>query len=95
MNALGGAEPAAEKVRTRARWAAWIALAVAGLKEIGPYVAIEIILPGGTLIALLLWLYRRRQSAPAQRLLKLPSPFKRRSVIVCPTGTECLAQTWH
>jgi hypothetical protein len=63
MNALCGVEPAAEEVKKRARWAAWIALAVAGLKEVGPYVAIEIILPGGTLIALLLWLYRRRQPA--------------------------------
>jgi hypothetical protein len=52
-------------MKKRARWAAWMALAVAGLKEVGPYVAIEIILPGGTLIALLLWLYRRRQAASA------------------------------
>jgi hypothetical protein len=28
----------------------------------GPYVAVEIVLPGGTLIALLMYLYRRRQS---------------------------------
>ena len=27
-------------------------------RTIGPYVALEILLPGGTLIALLLWLYR-------------------------------------
>ena len=27
--------------------------------ELGPYLAIELILPGGSLIALLLWLYRR------------------------------------
>jgi hypothetical protein len=27
-------------------------------RAIGPYVALEILLPGGTLIALLLWLYR-------------------------------------
>ena len=66
MNALCGVEPAAEEVTQRARWASWIALAVAGLKEAGPYVAIEIILPGGTLIALLLWLYRRRQPARPQ-----------------------------
>lgn len=29
---------------------------VAGLKSLGPYLLIELILPGGTLIALLLWL---------------------------------------
>jgi hypothetical protein len=46
---------------------------VTGLKEVGPYVVIEIILPGGTLIALLLWLYRRRQSARPQEFLTPPS----------------------
>ena len=33
----------------------------------GPYVAVEIVLPGGTLIALLLYLYRRRRSARIRR----------------------------
>jgi len=31
------------------------------LKKVGPYVAIEILLPGGTLIALLLYLARNRK----------------------------------
>ena len=69
MNALGGVEPAAENVRKRARWAGLIALAVAGLKQIGPYAAIEIILPGGTLIAVLVWLYRRRAALKAMATL--------------------------
>lgn len=73
MNA-SGVVPAGENVRKRARWAGWIALAVAGLKEIGPYAAIEIILPGGTLIALLLWLYRRRGALKGlPRLSALPT----------------------
>lgn len=38
---------------------AWLTRIVNGLRAIGPYAAIEIILPGGTLFALLLWLYRR------------------------------------
>src|ERR1700739_1586327 len=29
------------------------------LRELAPYAAIELILPGGSLLALLLWLYRR------------------------------------
>jgi hypothetical protein len=34
---------------------------VAGqLRLFGPYFAIELILPGGSLLALLLWLYRHR-----------------------------------
>jgi hypothetical protein len=39
----------------------WMAGAIAGLKEFGPYAAIELVLPGGSLIAILLWLHRRRQ----------------------------------
>jgi hypothetical protein len=38
----------------------WMRRGLALLRSLGPYVAIEILLPGGTLIALALWLYRRR-----------------------------------
>ena len=41
------------------------------LQRAGPYVLIEVVLPGGTLLALLLMLYRRgspRASADARRL---------------------------
>ena len=34
------------------------------LRKVGPYLAIEILMPGGTLIALALFLYRRRNAAP-------------------------------
>ena len=38
------------------------ALAIATkLREFAPYAAIELILPGGSLMALLLWLYRRKK----------------------------------
>ena len=37
----------------------WMTRIFALLREIGPYAAIELVLPGGSLIALLLWLYRR------------------------------------
>jgi hypothetical protein len=30
------------------------------IRRLGPYLAIELLLPGGTLIALLLWAYRQR-----------------------------------
>jgi hypothetical protein len=33
------------------------------LLAIGPYVVVEVVLPGGTLLALGLYLYRRRQLA--------------------------------
>jgi hypothetical protein len=31
---------------------------------LGPYVLLEVAMPGGSLMALLLYLHRRRQSAP-------------------------------
>jgi hypothetical protein len=34
-----------------------------GARELSPYLLIELLLPGGTFIALLLWLFRRRTSA--------------------------------
>ena len=35
------------------------------LKKVGPYLAIEILLPGGTLIALVLYLARHRKILPS------------------------------
>jgi hypothetical protein len=35
------------------------------VQRLGPYVMLELLLPGGTLIALLLFLYRRRKAAVA------------------------------
>ena len=31
------------------------------VKRVGPYVLVEVLLPGGTLVALLLYLFRRRK----------------------------------
>ena len=36
---------------------------VAKLRDVAPYALIELILPGGSLMALLLWLYRRQRKA--------------------------------
>ncbi|MGH8318167.1 MAG: efflux transporter outer membrane subunit [Steroidobacteraceae bacterium] len=38
----------------------WMVKGLALLKTLGPYALLELVLPGGTLFALLLWLYRRR-----------------------------------
>ena len=37
-----------------------VSLAREATQQVGPYLALEILLPGGTLLALLLFLYRRR-----------------------------------
>jgi hypothetical protein len=35
---------------------------VSKLKDLAPYAALELVMPGGSLMALALWLYRRRKS---------------------------------
>jgi hypothetical protein len=42
------------------------AAVLATLRDLAPYAAIELVLPGGSLIALLLWLYRRQKKVPHQ-----------------------------
>jgi hypothetical protein len=44
---------------------AWAPVVLARLKEFGPYAMIELLLPGGSVLALTLWLYRRRKKVPA------------------------------
>ena len=36
------------------------------VKSLGPYALIELLLPGGSLIALALWLYRHRTHTPVR-----------------------------
>jgi hypothetical protein len=43
----------------------WAPIVFATLKELGPYAMLELLLPGGSVLALTLWLYRRRRKAPA------------------------------
>lgn len=42
---------------------AWMEWLIAQARALGPYVAVGLVLPGGSLIAILLWLYRSRLAA--------------------------------
>jgi hypothetical protein len=44
---------------------AYAAPVVAKLRTLAPYAVIELVLPGGSLMAILLWLYRRQKKVPA------------------------------
>jgi hypothetical protein len=46
----------------RLRTARVVVRAAALMKDLGPYAAIELLLPGGSLLALGLWLYSRHKS---------------------------------
>jgi hypothetical protein len=43
-------------------WGGYAAVVIMRLKALAPYALIELILPGGSVMALLLWLYRRRKN---------------------------------
>jgi hypothetical protein len=54
-----------------ARWSpalrklsAYATAVVGKLRDLAPYAVIELVLPGGSLMALLLWLYRRQKKGP-------------------------------
>jgi hypothetical protein len=46
---------------------AYAAAAAAKLRDLAPYALMELVLPGGSLMALLLWLYRRHGAALLSR----------------------------
>jgi hypothetical protein len=58
-------------------WGGHAAAGMVRLKALAPYALIELILPGGSMMALLLWLYRRRRDGVRlgrSAAIELPSP---------------------
>jgi hypothetical protein len=53
---------AARWTPARRHWIENAAAVIVKLKDIAPYALIELVLPGGSVMALLLWLYRRRKT---------------------------------
>jgi len=43
-------------------WGGYAAAVIVRFKALAPYALIELVLPGGSVMALLLWLYRRRKN---------------------------------
>jgi hypothetical protein len=41
-------------------------LVTSAIRALGPYLLVEILLPGGTLVALLMWLYQQRRHEAAR-----------------------------
>ena len=44
----------------------WVTKLTSAVRAIGPYAAIELLVPGGTLIALSLWAFRNRTALAAR-----------------------------
>jgi hypothetical protein len=65
------------------------------LRGIGPYAAIELLLPGGSLIALSVWAVRNRSSIAAHARRALARSSKRRAVGVLASGPKSLESAPH
>jgi hypothetical protein len=50
----------AQEIEMKHTCHAWTVRLLGFLRSVGPYAAIELVLPGGSVIALVLWLYRHR-----------------------------------
>jgi hypothetical protein len=61
MNAVTSSILNRARLLTHVAFADRLTRGMAFVRAIGPYAAVEIILPGGTLLALIFWLYRRYQ----------------------------------
>jgi hypothetical protein len=58
----------------------WKTRLASSLRELGPYAAIVLLVPGGSLIALSMWAARNRASIAAQARRRLTRPTKRAAV---------------
>jgi hypothetical protein len=48
------------------KFGAYAAAVIGKLRDLAPYAVIELVLPGGSLMALLLWIYRRQKKVSVQ-----------------------------
>jgi hypothetical protein len=63
---ISGSRSGQLEITMKALINAWIARVPALLRSLGPYAAIELLLPGGSVIALLIWLYRTRAASAVE-----------------------------
>jgi hypothetical protein len=76
-------------------WGVYAAALIVRFKALAPYALIELVLPGGSVMALLLWLYRRRKNGAgfgglAGRLLsfiRLADPLRLRAAAQSAVGS--------
>ena len=70
----------------------WIVRLAGVLRALGPYAAIELVLPGGTLIALAVWAIRRHlaglHAAPVTAGVQVAAPPRRRLLRTPAAGSE-------
>jgi hypothetical protein len=76
-------------------WRGNAAAVSARLKALAPYALIELVLPGGSVMALLLWLYRRQNNGAGfghfptrlMSFLRLAAPFRSKAAVCAASVT--------
>jgi hypothetical protein len=66
----------------------WILRAAAALRDLGPYATIEFLLPGGSLVILLPWLYRRHKKSASAVALPESGIGSLRGILFARTGRD-------
>jgi len=56
---------------------------VGWIRSLGPYAAIELILPGGSIIAVALWTYRHRRALRRGAAVSVAAPVIRPATLTC------------
>jgi hypothetical protein len=76
-------------------WVEIAAAVIVKLKDLAPYALIELVLPGGSVMALLLWLYRRRKNGTnlGQLPAGLPSFLRLTDLSVRSNAAVCSARS--
>jgi len=59
-------------MQRRRKLRGFVAAIVPKLRDLAPYALMELVLPGGSVMALLLWLYRRQKRSSTEQLDGLP-----------------------
>jgi hypothetical protein len=101
MSILKGATWRDARVLALRNWGGYAAAVIVRFKALAPYALIELILPGGSVMALLLWLYRQRKNGVGFRqfplrllsFLRLADPLRSNAISVdgglrCAAGAE-------
>src|ERR1044072_5866106 len=69
--------------------ALWLKRGLALVRSVGPYALIEILLPGGTLIAVLLWLARRGAFSTRRSIELIPTHYAKKMDRPVSAGARC------
>jgi hypothetical protein len=91
----GASKSGSQEITMKVLLNRWIVRLPGLLRGLGPYAAIELLLPGGSVIALLVWLYRHRANIGARTLAAgaLPPPAAAMSTVASARAAAVISES--